>query len=221
LVQAQGPLGAPGATYPGVWFAILQPIGFVIFLLASTAEIERTPFDIPEAESEIIAGYHTEYSGIKFGMFYLALYFATIAAAALGAALFLGGWQPPLAALAFVPGWVWFSAKTFLLVVFFMWLRATLPRLRVDQLMAFSWKVLVPLSLANLAVAGLIGRLTFDAQLAAPAGSFQSGPWFVLLGFTLANVVLVVLFFGLVSWWRSARPLPAVAFGPVVEEVRS
>lgn len=214
LVYAQGPITTPGGGYPGVWFVLLQPIAFVIFLLATTAEIERTPFDVPEAESEIIAGYHTEYSGIKFGMFYLALYFATIAAAALGTTLFLGGWQPPLAVLGFIPGPIWFSVKTLLLVIFFMWLRATLPRLRVDQLMAFAWKVLVPLSLANLAVAGLVGRLTFDAHRSAPPGSFQAGPWFVFLGFTLANVLLVLLFFGLLSWWRSHRPAPLTFQSP-------
>ncbi len=212
LVYAQGPITTPGAGYPGVWFVLLQPIGFVIFLLATTAEIERTPFDVPEAESEIIAGYHTEYSGIKFGMFYLALYFATIAAAALGTTLFLGGWQPPLAILDFIPGWIWFSVKTLMLVIFFMWLRATLPRLRIDQLMAFAWKVLVPLSLANLAVAGLVGRLTFDAHRSAPPGSFQAGPWFVFLGFTLANVLLVLLFLGLVAWRRSKRPDAPLSF---------
>jgi NADH-quinone oxidoreductase subunit H len=110
LIGAQGPLPVEGQpSFPGVWFVFLQPIAFLVFVLATTAEIERTPFDIPEAESEIIAGYHTEYSGLKFGLFYLALYFATIAASALGAVLFLGGWQPPLAVLGFVPGWVWMS----------------------------------------------------------------------------------------------------------------
>jgi NADH-quinone oxidoreductase subunit H len=212
LVYAQGPVTTAGSGFPGVWFVFLQPIAFVIFLLATTAEIERTPFDIPEAESEIIAGYHTEYSGIKFGMFYLALYFATIAAAALGATLFLGGWQPPLAVLGFIPGWVWFSAKTLVLVVFFMWLRATLPRLRVDQLMAFAWKVLVPLALANLAVAGIVGRLTFDAYVSAAPGSLQASPIFVLAGFTAANVVLLVVFFTLLSSWRGSREKTALTF---------
>ena len=102
-------------------------------------------------------------------MFYLALYFATIAAAAIGAILFLGGWQPPIAALGFIPGWVWMTGKTTLLVLVFMWLRGTLPRLRADQLMAFAWKVLVPLTLANLLVTGLLGKLLKPVEQ-------QSGP---------------------------------------------
>lgn len=219
LVLAQGPVGEAGRAFPGVWFIVLQPVGFIIFLLAVTAEIERTPFDIPEAESEIIAGYHVEYSGIKFGMFYLALYFSTIAAGALGATLFLGGWQPPLAALDFIPGWAWFGGKTLLFVVFFMWLRATLPRLRVDQLMAFAWKVLVPLALANLVVAGFVGQTVFRIRQEAPAGSFQASPLMAVLGFGLGNVLLVALFLGLVAWWRSASLRREVRFElPVPEE---
>jgi NADH-quinone oxidoreductase subunit H len=206
LAAAQGPLAVEGhPTFPGVWFAFLQPIAFLVFILATTAEIERTPFDIPEAESEIIAGYHTEYSGLKFGLFYLALYFATIAASALGAVLFLGGWQPPIAALGFIPGWVWMSLKTFVLVVVFMWLRGTLPRLRVDQLMGFAWKILVPLSLVNLLVAGLVGKLAFDMRQAAGDG-FQGSPLFVFLVFAVANVVMVALAYALVVWWRAREP---------------
>src|SRR5262249_30857356 len=155
--------GGP-AVYPGVWYIWLQPIAFVVFLLATTAELERTPFDIPEAESEIIAGYHTEYSGLKFGLFYLGLYFALIASSALATVLFLGGCRRPLAALAFIPGWIWFSGKTFLVVLMFMWFRATWPRVRVDQLMGFAWKFLVPLTLANMMVAGLVGKLTYQIR---------------------------------------------------------
>jgi NADH-quinone oxidoreductase subunit H len=217
LVHAQGPLGPPDAVYPGVWFLLLQPIAFVIFTLATTAEIERTPFDIPEAESEIIAGYHTEYSGLKFGMFYLGLYFSTIAASALAASLFLGGWQPPIAALGFVPGWIWLSIKTLVFVVFFMWLRATLPRLRVDQLMAFAWKILVPVSLANLLVAGVVGNYVYNARRAAEAGSFVASPAFVLLVFTLANVLLLALLAWLFARWQGLRLRSMLRFAPSAE----
>jgi len=202
LIETQGPLG--GGAFPGVWFVLLQPIAFVIFLIATSAEIERTPFDIPDAESEIIAGYHTEYSGIKFGMFYLALYFATIAAAAIGAILFLGGWQPPIAALGFVPGWVWMTGKTTLLVLVFMWLRGTLPRLRADQLMAFAWKVLVPLTLVNLLVTGLLGKLLY--QMAAD-------PWLVFVAFAVANAAMLGLLVWLIAWWRRRDPAPDLGLG--------
>lgn len=218
LAASQGPLTMPGqATFPGVWFVFLQPIAFVIFLLATTAEIERTPFDIPEAESEIIAGYHTEYSGLKFGFFYLSIYFALIAASCLGTVLFLGGWQPPVAALAFIPGWIWFALKTFGLVLVFMWFRATWPRVRADQLMAFCWKVLVPLALANLLVAGLVGKITYDIQ-AQGAGGFQGSPWFVFLGFTLANAVLVAVALGFYAWYQGRERQKAVHFEPTVSE---
>lgn len=211
LIVRQGPLGDGG--FPGVWFVLLQPVAFIVFLIATSAEIERTPFDIPEAESEIIAGYHTEYSGIKFGMFYLALYFATIAAAAIGAILFLGGWQPPVAALGFVPGWVWMTAKTVLLVLVFMWLRGTLPRLRADQLMAFAWKILVPLTLANLLLTGLLGKALYDAQ---------QPPIVVFGAFAAGNAVLLGLLVWLIAWWRRRDDAVAVAFdAPLAPSGRS
>jgi NADH-quinone oxidoreductase subunit H len=226
ITVSQGPLLAngqpppPGAAgpYPGVWYLWLQPIAFVIFLLATTAELERTPFDIPEAESEIIAGYHTEYSGLKFGLFYLGLYFALIASSALATVMFLGGWQPPLAQLAFIPGWIWFSAKTFLVVLAFMWFRATWPRVRVDQLMGFAWKVLVPLALANLLVAGLVGKVTYDIRAGlleqgpAAAASFQASPWFVFLGFTLGNALLIAATLGALGWWQGRERRRALVF---------
>jgi len=207
LTLAQGTV-AGKTGWPGMWFVVLQPIAFVIFLLATAAEIERTPFDIPEAESEIIAGYHTEYAGIKFGMFYLSLYFFTIASAALGAILFLGGWQAPIAVLNTVPGtaiplgWFWMGAKTFVLVFVFIWLRGTLPRLRSDQLMGFAWKVLVPLSLINLLAAGLVGKLTqpLDNRILA------------LVGFTIANVLLVLFTLWLVGRWRDQAAVRHIRF---------
>ncbi len=206
ITMAQGS-GQGEAGWPGMWFVFLQPIAFVIFLLATAAEIERTPFDIPEAESEIIAGYHTEYAGIKFGMFYLSLYFFTIASAALGSILFLGGWQAPLGILNTFPGtaislgWLWMSLKTFVLVFVFIWLRGTLPRLRSDQLMGFSWKILVPLTLVNLLATGLIGKLTMG----------QNGV-IVFIGFLIANALMILMLAGLVSWWRGKREAQAIRF---------
>ncbi len=205
ITYSQGPLRAAGQpSFPGVWFVLLQPVGFLIFLLATAAEIERSPFDIPEAESEIVAGYHIEYSGIKFGMFYVALYVTTLATSALGAILFLGGWQPPLPALAFIPGPIWLGLKSYLLVLLFMWLRGTLPRLRMDQLLAFAWKVLVPLALANLLIAGLVGKLAYESTRLAAAGSIQATPLLTMVGFSLANVCLVALALGLAL--ASRRP---------------
>ena len=206
LTVNQGPLdmtNAAAANYPGVWFVLLQPIAFFIFLIATTAEIERTPFDVPEAESEIIAGYHTEYAGIKFGMFYLALYFQTISASALAVVLFLGGWQPPLAVLGFVPGWIWFSLKTFAMVLVFMWLRGTLPRLRVDQLMSFSWKILVPVALVNLMVTGFVTNYTFNAH---------SSPIMVFAAFAVANAAILALTLFLAARLQAQQQARAIHF---------
>lgn len=133
-----------------VWFIFLQPVGFLIYAIAATSEVNRTPFDIPEGESEIIAGYHTEYSGMKFALFFLAEYTNLFLVSALATTLFLGGWQGP-----FLPPWIWFMLKTLLMVFLFMWIRFTFPRVRIDQLMNFGWKFLLPLSLANILVTGI------------------------------------------------------------------
>jgi len=130
--------------------ALLQPVAFVIYLIAGIAEVNRSPFDLPEAESELIAGFHTEYSGMKFALFFLAEYLNAFAVAAIATTVFLGGWQGPL-----LPPYVWFFGKAILLFIAMIWVRATLPRLRVDQLMGFCWKVLVPVALANLVVTGI------------------------------------------------------------------
>lgn len=136
-----------------VWFILVQPIAFVLFLIAGLAETNRSPFDLPEAEQELIAGYQTEYGGFKFAMFYLGEYVGVITMGALVATLFLGGWQGPV--LPQLPV-AWFLLKVFAVVFFFIWVRATLPRLRYDQLMGLGWKVLVPLGLVNLAVTALV-----------------------------------------------------------------
>jgi len=134
-----------------VWFVALQPLGFLIFLIAAVAETNRAPFDLPEAEQELIAGYQTEYGGFKFAMFYIGEYVAIVTMSALLTTLFWGGWWGPV-----LPGPVWFVLKTLAFVFVFIWLRATLPRVRHDQLMALGWKVLIPLGLLNLVVTAVI-----------------------------------------------------------------
>ena len=129
--------------------------GFVMFVIASMAETNRSPFDLPEGESEIIAGYFTEYSGFKFALFFLGEYVGMFGIAGLGTSLFLGGWSSPLAVLSWVPTWIWFFSKIMLWICFFIWVRGTLPRLRQDQLMNFAWKFVLPMTLLNLFVAAL------------------------------------------------------------------
>ena len=135
-------------------------VAFVIYFWASLAEVNRTPFDIPEAESELVAGYHVEYSGMRFGVFFLSEYGNMFVVSAVAATVFLGGWQPPLPALSFIPGPIWFVGKAASLVFVQMWLRWTLPRLRVDQLMHVCWKIFLPFSFANLLLVGLWVVLT-------------------------------------------------------------
>ncbi|MBP1740338.1 MAG: respiratory-chain dehydrogenase, subunit 1 [Deltaproteobacteria bacterium] len=134
------------ASYP---FLVVQPVSFLIFFLSAAAEIKRIPFDLPEAENELVAGYHTEYSGMRFGLYFLGEYVTMIMLGSLLAVFFLGGWWGPL-----LPPVVWFSGKVILVVFFMIWLRATLPRLRYDQLMNMGWKVLIPVALLNIVVTG-------------------------------------------------------------------
>jgi len=134
-----------------LWFIVPQFLGFVLFLIAALAETRRIPFDLPEAESELIAGYHSEYSGMKFGMFFVGEYLGIVLISSLVAVLFLGGWQGP-----FLPPLVWFLLKMFAFIAFFILVRASLPRPRFDQLMSWGWKLMLPLSLANILVTGAI-----------------------------------------------------------------
>jgi NADH-quinone oxidoreductase subunit H len=129
--------------------------GFVLFAIAATAETNRSPFDLPEGESELVAGYHTEYSGFMFALFFLGEYLAMFSISGLGTTLFLGGWSAPFSFLEWVPSWIWFFAKLLLATCAFIWLRGTLPRLRQDQLMNFAWKFVLPLAMLNLMVAAL------------------------------------------------------------------
>lgn len=132
------------------WFILVQPLAFIIFLIAGTAELNRGPFDLPEAEQELIGGYHTEYTGIRFALFFLAEYANLLSVSALAVTLFLGGWQGPL-----VPSWIWFIMKVYLMVFIFMWIRWTFPRIRMDHMMKFNWKYLLPLSIVNIFLTGI------------------------------------------------------------------
>jgi NADH-quinone oxidoreductase subunit H len=129
--------------------------GFLIYAVAATSETNRSPFDLPEGESELVAGYHTEYSGFKFALFFLGEYVSMFSISGLGATLFLGGWSAPFSFLGWVPSWIWFFSKLMLSICVFIWLRGTLPRLRQDQLMNFAWKFVLPFSLLNLMVTAL------------------------------------------------------------------
>jgi len=143
IVEAQAEQG---------WFFIPQCIGFFIFLICAVAECNRTPFDLPEAESELVAGFHVEYSSMKFALFFMAEYASIVIMSALVVTLFFGGWLGP----RFLPGTVWFGIKVFIFCYLFIWLRATYPRFRYDQLMKFGWKVLFPLSLLNIALTAIV-----------------------------------------------------------------
>jgi NADH-quinone oxidoreductase subunit H len=146
--------------YTGIfpnWY-IFTPWGlaaFIMYAIAAMAETNRSPFDLPEGESELVAGYFTEYSGFKFALFFLAEYLAMISISGLGATLFLGGWSAPFSFLTFIPSWVWFFSKVVLSIFVFIWIRGTVPRLRQDQLMNFAWKFVLPFTLIDLFVTAL------------------------------------------------------------------
>ncbi|OIP28321.1 MAG: NADH-quinone oxidoreductase subunit H [Dehalococcoidia bacterium CG2_30_46_19] len=137
-------------TSQNIPFILLQPLGFLIYFISACAEMNRTPFDLMEAESEIVDGYHIEYSGMKFAMFYLAEYVEALAISAIITTLFLSGWKGPL-----LPPFLWFLIKVVLIFFAIVWVRGTIPRIRVDQLMAFAWKCLLPLALINLFITGI------------------------------------------------------------------
>lgn len=174
-----------------VWYVVLQPVAAVIFYIAALAEVNRAPFDMPEAEQELTAGYHTEYSGMKFSLFFMAEYIKMIGVSAIFTSLFLGGWRGPLAEQVPLLGLVYFWGKIVVSLFFMIWLRSTHPRLRYDRLMALGWKVLLPLALANVLVtaAALINQTLL----------------LVVLG-VLALVVAVLL---VAAWRRTARRLRA------------
>lgn len=145
-------LGDIVAAQKDLWFVVTQPVGFVIFFIAGVAETHRLPFDIPEAESELIAGYHAEYSGMKFGMFFIGEYLGITLISAMIVTLFFGGWLGP----AFLPPLAWFAIKLFFFIGLFILLRASLPRPRYDQLIGYGWKIILPIVLANLLITGAV-----------------------------------------------------------------
>ena len=144
VVKVQGP-------WPWDWLVARQPLAFLIYFICAVAETNRAPFDLPEAESELTAGFHTEYSGMGFGLFFLAEYANMIVVAAVATALFLGGWWGPV-----YPGVWWFLAKVYVLIFIMMWFRWTFPRTRFDQLLNIAWKWLIPLALINLLVTAVL-----------------------------------------------------------------
>ncbi|KUO52382.1 MAG: NADH:ubiquinone oxidoreductase subunit H [Desulfitibacter sp. BRH_c19] len=133
------------------WFIVLQPLAFLIFFIAALAELNRAPFDLPEGEQEIVAGPYTEFSGMRFALFFLAEYANMVAMSVVIVTVFLGGWQGPL-----LPSWLWVFIKMYLVITVIMWLRWTFPRIRVDHLMNFNWKVLLPLSIINIVITGVV-----------------------------------------------------------------
>lgn len=164
-------------------FILLQPLGFLVFFMGVSAELNRTPFDLLEADSEIVAGYHIEYSGMKFALFYLGEYASTIVVSAVAATLFLGGWKGPI-----LPPYIWFLIKLFVVFLLFVWARATLPRVRIDQVMALAWKFLFPLALFNVFLTAV------EVLLPWPRAAF------IVPNFIIAGILVVLL----------ARPFPVV-----------
>lgn len=191
IIEAQA---ATSFGYLHHWF-VFTPwgfAGFVLFLIAALAESNRSPFDIPEAESEIVAGYLVEYSGFKYALFFLGEYLGMFAVSSLGITLFLGGWLAPFSFLDWIPSWLCWFVKLLVLLAFFIWIRGTLPRLRTDQLMNFAWKFLLPMALSNIVVAAV---WRFSADWGLPGG--------VWTRWVLDAVVLALAYLLLV---RAARP---------------
>jgi NADH-quinone oxidoreductase subunit H len=170
-----------------VWFGVIPGlVAFVVYMICGIAETNRAPFDLPEAETELVAGYHTEYSSMKFAMFFLAEYANMVNVSAIATTLFLGGWHSPIPISLPVPpllealgGVFWFVFKIFLIILFYMWLRATVPRLRYDQLMKFTWKGLVPVALANIMLIATILTLFYPARLGEEASIRGHRPYVV------------------------------------------
>jgi NADH-quinone oxidoreductase subunit H len=224
ITNAQGV--AHTATQPGLWFILFQPLAMIVFFTSALAEANRTPFDLIEAESELVAGYHTEYSGMRFGLFQLAEFHAVFAFSALTAVLFMGGWNSPfgaffdsgrdLAGIPFISGLLgsgihWLLMKTFLFVFVFYWLRWTLPRFRYDQLMGLCWKVFFPLILANILVISVLKLIIFPTGLTAAEYADRWWGWLVLAGIELvlgAIAIMAISRTAGASWFGKAeRPV--------------
>lgn len=171
--------------YSGIWphwfaFTPWGFAGFVLFMIAGLAESNRSPFDLPEGESEIIAGYFVEYSGFKFALFFLGEYIGMFSICGLAITLFLGGWTAPFSFLTWIPSYFWFFAKLFVLIAMLIWIRSTLPRLRIDQLMNFAWKFMLPMALLNLFVAGVWHFMTPGAIRWLVSALLVSVPYLLL-----------------------------------------
>jgi NADH-quinone oxidoreductase subunit H len=204
-------------------FLLLQPLAFIIWLISATAELNRSPFDTMEAESEIVAGYHTEYSGMKFGLFQMAEFVAAYASAAIATTIFFGGWRGiDLPGFDLVPGWLIFWLKTYIIVFVLFWFRGTFPRLRIDQLQSFCWKVLVPAALLNVLVTGIIVYffpiMRNGVQVPAGVGWIPTA-----IAYLVGNIVTVAILLVLyrrptrraAAQFQAATPTPAT-----IREVR-
>jgi NADH-quinone oxidoreductase subunit H len=218
------------ASQAHLWYALPLIPSFLMYLVAMVGETNRAPFDLPEAETELVAGFHTEYSSIKFAMFFLAEYINVTTVSALATTLFLGGWRAPWP-LSLIDngvlntGWwpvLWFLGKVLLIIFFFYWLRATLPRLRYDQFMALGWKVLIPASLVWIMIVAAFRELTNEGR--------SRGQTLLYVGIPLAAIVLIASFFGenravqqeeedTLEPVHSAFPIPVLSGGPPVHDV--
>ncbi|MGB3328466.1 MAG: NADH-quinone oxidoreductase subunit H, partial [Thermomicrobiales bacterium] len=164
IMEEQSRSIAIGPLHISNWFILSQPLAFVLFLIAAVAETNRAPFDLPEAETELVAGFHTEYSGFRFSLYFLGEYINMIVVSLFASTLFLGGTDGPGADKYWILGLLWLFLKTIAFLFFYVWLRATLPRFRFDQLMGLAWKVLLPLALFNIFITALL-RIIANGQV--------------------------------------------------------
>ena len=172
-----------------LWNIFWQPLAFLLFIICGTAETNRAPFDIPEAESELVAGFHTEYSGMRFAIFFLAEYTNMFIVSAVATILFLGGWRGPI-----LPPVVWFLLKVYAMIFLMMWFRWTFPRLRFDQLLTFAWKILIPLALANLIVTALVMKIFWSSPHPDPLPQRAKNKDRTLIRFSSKSFSLLILF---------------------------